>query len=103
MRLMARFWLGILGLFRILSAVAVGALPRLECHNTLPHAVGGYVPAVPQNSEFPRIHHSFLSASIGSTPAARHAGTADATSAASTSISAANASMIGSHGLTPNS
>jgi hypothetical protein len=47
--------------------------------------------------------HPFRNATIGSTPAARRAGMADASSAAKPSISAANASMTGSHGLTPKS
>jgi hypothetical protein len=45
--------------------------------------------------------HPFRNATIGSTPAARRAGITDASSAATPSINAANASMIGSHGLTP--
>ncbi len=47
--------------------------------------------------------HSFRSATMGSTPAARRAGIADASSAARPSIRAASASITGSHGLTPNS
>ena len=47
--------------------------------------------------------HSFRSATMGSTPAARRAGITDASSAAKSSISAASASMKGFHGLTPNS
>jgi hypothetical protein len=46
--------------------------------------------------------HAFRSATIGSTRAARRAGIADASSATRPSISTATASMIGSHGLTPN-
>lgn len=45
-----------------------------------------------------RPYHPFRNATIGSTPAARRAGIADASSAARPSISAASASMIGSHG-----
>ena len=45
----------------------------------------------------------FRSATIGSTPAARRAGTSDASSAAKASVSTASASMIGFHGVTPNS
>jgi hypothetical protein len=44
----------------------------------------------------------FRSATIGCTPAARRAGIADASSAAKLSTSTATASIIGSHGLTPN-
>ena len=47
--------------------------------------------------------HSFRSAVIGSTPAARRAGIAVASSAAMPSISDASASMPGSQGFTPNS
>jgi AraC-like DNA-binding protein len=47
--------------------------------------------------------HSFRSATIGSTPAARVAGITDANSAATHSSTIANVSMTGSHGLTPNS
>ena len=47
--------------------------------------------------------HSFRKATIGSTPAARRAGIADASSAARPSRSVVSVSMIGSHGLTPNS
>jgi hypothetical protein len=47
--------------------------------------------------------HPFLNATIGSTPAARRAGIADASSAARPSISAASANITGSHGFTPKS
>jgi len=49
------------------------------------------------------IPHSFLSATIGSTPAARRAGTTDATTAARMSSPVATASMTGFHGSTPKS
>lgn len=49
------------------------------------------------------LDHPFRSATIGSTPAARRAGIADASSAATPSISAANRSMTGSQNLTPKS
>jgi len=47
--------------------------------------------------------HSLRRATMGSTPAARRAGTTDASSAAKVSDSTANASMMGFHGVTPNS
>jgi len=47
--------------------------------------------------------YSVRSATIGSTPAARHAGIAEATSAATPSSNAATAIMTGSHGCTPKS
>ena len=46
--------------------------------------------------------HALRSATIGSTPAARRAGTTVATSAATASNTVAAASMAGSHGCTPN-
>jgi hypothetical protein len=48
-------------------------------------------------------YYSFRSATMGSTPAARHAGITDASTAANASSSVANTSMTGSHGFTPNS
>jgi hypothetical protein len=47
--------------------------------------------------------HSFRRATMGSTLAARRAGTADASSAAKASVSTASVSMTGSHGFTPKS
>ena len=49
------------------------------------------------------LHHSVRSAIIGSMPAARQAGTTDATRAARLSNNVASMSMTGSDGLTPNS
>jgi hypothetical protein len=46
--------------------------------------------------------HSFRRATMGSTPAARCAGTTDARRAAEASTSTATMSMIGFHGVTPN-
>jgi hypothetical protein len=46
------------------------------------------------------IPHSLRSATMGSTPAARHAGNADASNAASPNANVAEASMTGSQGLT---
>jgi hypothetical protein len=45
---------------------------------------------------------AFLSATMGSTCAARRAGINDASSAAKLMMMTAKDSMIGSHGLTPN-
>jgi hypothetical protein len=49
------------------------------------------------------IDYSLRSATIGSTLAARRAGIRDAKTAVKASSSVADVSMIGSHGLTPNS
>jgi hypothetical protein len=50
-----------------------------------------------------RIDYSLRNATIGSTLAARRAGINDANTAVKASSTVAKVSMIGSHGLTPNS
>ena len=63
----------------------------------------GHLSVLRRNEGLADLDYWFRNATIGSTPAARRAGTTDASSAAKASVSTASASMIGFQGVTPNS